>query len=138
MNHAPQGTPSSEAGRMKVAPNESAEVWGPYPVYDDVARLEYGRKFWRDPVMREALLRHWLDERHPYKDRFRNFRALVEEVLASSMSDAELNKSLLERDTSLRCIAREIPPVFGQFWKDPYAARALPRTACANAPDSGY
>jgi hypothetical protein len=28
-----------------------AEVWGPYVVYDDVARFEYGRRLWR-PGMR--------------------------------------------------------------------------------------
>src|SRR5712664_3473898 len=41
-------------------------VWGPYPNYDDIARLEYGRMLWRLPEMRARFLRHWTDERHPY------------------------------------------------------------------------
>ena len=40
-------------------------------LYQDESRLEYGRRFWCDPVKRERLLRHWLDERHPYSGRFR-------------------------------------------------------------------
>jgi hypothetical protein len=79
---------------MRASPEEFEEVWGPYPVYDDLARLEYGRLFWRNPLMRERLLRHWLDERHPYRDRFIEHRALVEEVLQSLMSDKELDSAL--------------------------------------------
>jgi hypothetical protein len=91
-------------------------VWGPYPNYDDIARFEYGRRMWRLPAMRVRLLAHWLDERHPYKDRFLEQREIIEQVLASSMSVNELNDDLLNRGTSLRCVAREIPPVFGTFF----------------------
>jgi hypothetical protein len=115
---------------MRASPEEFRAVWGPYPVYDDLARLEYGRRFWRDPMMRERLLRHWLDERHPYRERFIENRALVEEVLQSSAPDKELDLSLRERNTSLRCVAREIPPVFGHFWKDSDPSGASLRTAC--------
>ena len=121
---------------MAEAHDEFTDVWGPYPVYDDLARFEYGRRFWRDPVMRERLLRHWLDERHPYRDRFQEHRALVEEVLQSSASDKELDQSLRARNTSLRCVVREIPPVFGHFWKDSGGASASLRTACEKASDS--
>ena len=102
-------------------------VWGPYPAYDDLARLQYGRRFWRDPIMRQRLLCHWLDERHPYRERFQRFRPLVEQVLESSAVDAELDQQLRSQNASLRAITREIPPVFGHFWKDSDPARASQR-----------
>jgi hypothetical protein len=91
-------------------------IWGPYPNYDDEARFEYGRRMWRLPDMRARLLGHWTDERHPYRDRFLRQRELVEEVLCSTESPEELDRRLRERGTSLRCMAREIPPVFGSFF----------------------
>jgi hypothetical protein len=94
-----------------------AAVWGAYPNYDDIARFEYGRRFWRLPEMRARLVEHWLDARHPYRERFLESRNLIEEVLASHMSPEELNEALLKRGTSLRCVVREIPPVFGTFFK---------------------
>jgi len=95
---------------------KDSSIWGPYPNYDDEARFEYGRRFWKIPEMRERLLAHWLDERHPHRERFCERRALVEEVLASLDSAEELNQRLLERGTSLRAVVREIPPVFGSFF----------------------
>jgi hypothetical protein len=97
-------------------PTDSNDVWGPYPNYDDVARFEYGRRFWRHSDMRARLLAHWMDERHPYRRRFLQHRELIEHVLASPQSPAELQRSLLCHGTSLRCVAREIPPVFGSFF----------------------
>jgi hypothetical protein len=94
----------------------ASAVWGPYRNYQDEARLQYGRRMWRIPEMRNRLLAHWLDDRHPWKDRFLERRSLVEEVLISELSDEELNRSLLNRGTSLRCVAREVPPVFGSFF----------------------
>lgn len=94
-----------------------AQVWGPYPNYDDIARFEYGRRLWNDRLFRQRLLNHWMDERHPYRDRFAEKRALIEEVLISSEDPSEIDRRLRSRQTSLRCIAREIPPVFGSFWK---------------------
>ncbi|MSU60047.1 MAG: hypothetical protein EXS35_18070 [Pedosphaera sp.] len=91
-------------------------VWGPYPNYDDEARFEYGRRFWKIPEMRARLLAHWLDPRHPHQERFREHRALVEAVLASPSSAEELNEQLQQKGTSLRAVAREIPPVFGSFF----------------------
>ena len=91
-------------------------VWGKYPNYDDISRFEYGRRMWRLPDMRARLLAHWLDERHPYRDRFMEQRALIEEVLTSELSPEDLDTSLRQRGTSLRCMAREIPPVFGSFF----------------------
>jgi hypothetical protein len=121
---------------MTADSDEFIQVWGPYPVYDDISRLQYGRILWRKSAMRERLLRHWLDERHPYRDRFQEHRTLVEEVLESSTPDKELDQSLRARNTSLRCVTREIPPVFGHFWKDSANADPSQGTACANGPDS--
>ena len=102
---------------IKPLDQETAvSVWGPYPNYDDEARFEYGRRFWKIPEMRERLLAHWLDERHPHHERFCEHRALVEEVLASHDSIQELNRRLRQRGTSLRAVVREIPPVFGSFF----------------------
>ena len=92
-------------------------VWGAYPNYDDIARFVYGRRMWRLPDMRARLLSHWLDQRHPYRERFQRGRALIEQVLASDKTAAELDGELRKRDTSLRCVAREIPPVFGSFFE---------------------
>jgi len=101
----------------KHVANQSAPIlWGPYPNYDDIARFEYGRRLWRLPDVRSRLLSHWTDPRHPYRDRFLEQRVLIEEVLNSRASEEELDQSLRARGTSLRCIAREIPPVFGDFF----------------------
>jgi len=72
---------------------------------------------WALPDMRARLLAHWFDERHPYRDRFQAHRALIEEVLSSAASPSEINERLLKRGNSLRCLVREIPPVFGTFFK---------------------
>ena len=95
---------------------EFMAVWGKFPNYDDIARLEYGRMMWRRPAMRARLLAHWLDPRHPYRERFMERRALVEGVLDSVEDDGALHRSLLASGNSLRCVAREVPPVFGAFW----------------------
>ena len=97
--------------------SEFASVWGAYPNYDDIGRFEYGRRLWRRGAMRARLLAHWLDERHPYRERFLRQRAVIENVLASSESETSLQSRLLASGTSLRCVAREIPPVFGAFWQ---------------------
>ena len=96
--------------------DSDVSVWGPYPNYDDVARFEYGRRMWKLADMRARFLQHWMDERHPYRERFLRQRELIEEVLGSSESPEELDRRLRERGTSLRCMAREIPPVFGSFF----------------------
>jgi hypothetical protein len=91
-------------------------LWGPYPSYDDIARFEYGRRMWRLPEMRVRLLAHWQNEQHPHRRRFQHYQLLVQEVLASDTDPSLLDQSLRERGTSLRCVAREIPPVFGSFF----------------------
>ena len=91
-------------------------VWGPYPNYDDIARFDYGRLLWRSPQMRSRLLRHWTDERHPYRERFQVQREIIEAVLSSTEPAEELDRRLRAQNTSLRCLAREIPPVFGSFF----------------------
>ncbi len=87
-------------------------------LFQDEARLEYGRMFWDDPAKRERLLSHWLDSRHPYRDRFdETWRPWVERVLSSAPeSDDELDAALQADGLSLRVVVREIPPVFGSFW----------------------
>jgi hypothetical protein len=55
------------------------------------------------------------DECHPYRDRFLEQKALIVEVLASDESPADLDRRLRRKHTSLRSVAREIPPVFGGF-----------------------
>ena len=101
---------------MKMTAGDFAAIWGAYPNYDDIARLEYGRRMWRRPAMRARLLAHWLDLRHPYRERFVERRALIESVLDSDEDDDVLHRRLLANGTSLRCVAREVPPVFGMFW----------------------
>src|SRR5262245_50887191 len=101
----------------KEVPNEPiGGVWGLYPNYDDIARFEYGRLLWRSFPTRARLLRHWTDSRHPYRERFLRQRVLIEEVLSSEAAAEELDEDLRMRGTSLRCIAREIPPIFGGFY----------------------
>jgi hypothetical protein len=94
---------------------QDSEAWGPYANYDDVARFEYGRLLWRQPAIRARLLANWLNERHPYRERFLAQRVLIEEVLASAESPETLDRKLRLKGASLRCVAREIPPVFGDF-----------------------
>jgi len=85
----------------------------------DLARLEYGRLMWRKPKNRERLLRHWNDERHPYRNRFQTYRDDVELVLSSDPAqDDQLNQTLNAKGASLRTVIREIPPVLGSFYKD--------------------
>ena len=96
--------------------NTANSVWGPYPNYDDIARLEYGQQMWRHDYMRRRLLAHWRDERHPHRERFAEHREQVEMALNSSDTDEALNRQFLSQGTSLRCVAREIPPVFGHFF----------------------
>lgn len=103
---------------MKRAFNNETDnsVWGPYPNYDDIARFEYGRRMWRLPEMKRRLLAHWMDDRHPYRRRFEEHRNLIEEVLISDADEVSLNAKLRECGSSLRCVVREIPPVFGSFF----------------------
>jgi hypothetical protein len=88
--------------------------------YQDEARLEYTRLLWRKPAMRERLLRHWSDARHPSRERFFNqWKPLVERLLASPpRNDVALDADLRSQGKSLRVVAKEIPPVFGSFWRD--------------------
>ena len=96
---------------------EQADVWGPYASYDDVARFVYGQRLWRQPVMRQRLLAHRLDERHPHRERFLAQREMIEDILATNETPVALDQRLRERGTSLRAVAREIPPVFGSFFQ---------------------
>jgi hypothetical protein len=71
---------------------------------------------WRLPEMRKRLLAHWLDERHPHRERFLERRALIEEVLSSEESVPALDARLRQRGATLRYVARDIPVVFGQWF----------------------
>ncbi len=99
-----------------IEPTDEAGVWGPYPNYDDIARFEYGRRLWKHADMRARFLEHWLDDRHPYRGRFLDQRSLIEEVLDSTETPILLDRRLRQRGSSLRCVARDIPPVFGSFF----------------------
>ena len=86
-------------------------------LYQDYAKLFYGRMLWKDPTMRRRLLQHWTDARHPHAERFQEWRNEVERLLASPKgSDDEMDKQLRERGLSLRVVVREIPSVFGDFF----------------------
>ena len=54
--------------------------------------------------------------RHPYRDRFLRQRELIEQVLGSNATPEEVDRLLREAGTSLRCLSREIPPIFGGFF----------------------
>ena len=90
-------------------------VFGKYPNYQDIARLEYGRLLWKSASARTRLLAHWLNPDHPYAPRFRSNRYLVERVLESTCSDEILDADLRSEGHSLRAVVREIPPVFGSI-----------------------
>jgi len=89
-------------------------VWGKYPNYQDIARLEYGRLLWNSAA-RSRLLAHWLNPEHPYVERFQSKRSMVERILESSLSDDQLDRQLKSEGHSLRAVMREIPPVFGSI-----------------------
>lgn len=86
--------------------------------YQDEARLEYGRLLWKKPAARARLLAHWLDARHPWKERFETtWRPHVERALESpAADDARLDAEFRAHQLSLRVVAKEIPPVFGSFY----------------------
>ena len=86
-------------------------------LYQDYAKLEYGRILWKDADFRQRLLRHWMDARHPHAERFQQWRAEVEKLLESPKgSDEKLDADLRQRGLSLRVVVREIPSVFGEFF----------------------
>jgi hypothetical protein len=90
-------------------------VFGKYPNYQDIARLEYGRLLWKYVAGRQRLLSHWMNPDHPYAARFKTCRPLVERVLESGLSDEQLDEQLRTEGHSLRTVVREIPPVFGSI-----------------------
>ncbi len=89
-------------------------IWGNYPNYQDIARLEYGRLLWKSAA-KSRLLAHWTNPGHPYAERFRSKRSLVERILESPLPDEQLDKQLQAEGYSLRSLMREIPPVFGSI-----------------------
>lgn len=113
-----RGTSSTPSGPAAWDCCERGDDAVLYVNYDDLARLRYGRLLWRNAELRDRLVRHWTDFRHPYRDRYIEGRAVIEEVLESAEADGELDRQLRERGTSLRGVIREIPPVFGSFWRD--------------------
>jgi hypothetical protein len=91
-------------------------IWGPYVNYHDVARLQYARLLWRNPETKRRLLAHWLNPDHPGRDRFVNKQGLLENLLSTDQSDAVIDSELRQQGLSLRTLAREIPPVFGDSY----------------------
>ena len=86
-------------------------------LYQDYAKLEYGRMLWKHFDFRQRLLRHWTDPRHPHAERFAEWRVEVEKLLESPKgSDDQLDAELRQRGLSLRVVVREIPSVFGDFF----------------------
>ena len=86
-------------------------------LYQDYAKLEYGRMLWKHPDFRQRLLRHWTDPRHPHAERFQEWRGEVEKLLESPKgSDEQIESELRQRGLSLRVVVREIPSVFGDFF----------------------
>jgi hypothetical protein len=73
---------------------------------------------WKREHTRERLLRHWLDPRHPYSERFSlSYRPHVERLLGEPAShDEALDLEFRDAGLSLRVVVREIPPVFGSFY----------------------
>lgn len=110
--------PNAERAATELAKMRPPAKFDPYWCPEDHARLEYGRRLWKLPRLRERLLRHWTDERHPYRERFLSqWRPLVEKVLESDPADDErLDRELRLVGQSLRTVMREIPPVFGSFY----------------------
>lgn len=87
------------------------------PNYGDFAKLQYGRMLWKLPAMRERLLQHWADPRHPHVERFQKWKGEVERLLSTEQGqDDDLDAELRKRGLSLRVVAREIPSVFGSFF----------------------
>ncbi len=87
-------------------------------IYQDEARLEYGRLFWKNPERKALLLAHWQDVRHPYSERFlEKWMPQVDRVLSATPKDDDaLDAELQSEGLSLRVVVKEIPPVFGSFW----------------------
>ena len=86
-------------------------------LYQDEARMEYGRLLWKNTTMRNRLISHWTDNRNPYHERFANFRSDIEWLLGTAPgNDDHVDLILRERGLSLRALVREIPPVFGSFF----------------------
>jgi hypothetical protein len=80
--------------------------------------LEYGRILWKNPQFQCYLKAHWRDVRHPYAPRYAKNQALVQRLLESDPEkDVELDSNLQAQGLSLRTAMREIPLIFGQFWR---------------------
>ncbi len=101
---------------LTITAGADSEVWGTYPNYQDRARYDYARLLWKNPRARKRLLAHWTSPEHPHAKRFEKNRKLIEEIISAEGSDLEIDLSLRSRQWSLRALAREIPPVFGDFY----------------------
>jgi hypothetical protein len=89
--------------------------WGKYPVYKDISRFEYGRLLWKNPSVRQRMLAHWSDSKHPYHGRFLDNQETIEVLLASQSSAEEVDRDLRKRHLSLRAVLRELPHVFASI-----------------------
>jgi hypothetical protein len=86
-------------------------------LYQEYAKLYYGRMLWKNKEFQERLIRHWTDPRHPHAERFQEWRSEVEKILQSDKgTDEALDRELRQRGLSLRMVVKEIPSVFGSFF----------------------
>jgi hypothetical protein len=67
-----------------------------YVSYDEWAKLHYGRLFWRSERGQSLLLSHWLHPEHPHRERFQEFRPIVERILAGNAENDEALDQELE------------------------------------------
>ena len=87
-----------------------------YVSYDELAKLQYGRLLWKTEHGRSLLLSHWLHPGHPHRERFQEFRPIVERVLSGAKeNDEALDQELEKEGWSLRTAMREIPSVIGSI-----------------------
>src|SRR2546421_10083538 len=85
-------------------------------LYQDYAKLEYGRMLWKHFDFRQRLLRHWTDPRHPHAERFAEWRLELGNLLVSPKgSEDELAADLRHHGLNQRVVGRQIPSVFGDL-----------------------
>src|SRR2546429_4327571 len=86
-------------------------------LYQDYAKLQYGRMLWKHPDFRQRLLRHWTDPRHPHAERFQEWRGGGGKNPPRPQSSEDPNNAPMRpRGVSLRVGGRGIPSPFGGFF----------------------
>jgi hypothetical protein len=108
-------------------------------LYQDEARLEYGRRFWRDPERNAGLLAPWLDACHPHRDRFVERRQpLVDRALSyPAGSDDALDAAPQSEGLNLRVVVKEIPPCSEAFGRRPDPVHSCQTLTLTRPPNAG-